>query len=88
MASKWRNTAGTLKFMQIPVAAYLPVLILLYFPSKAMLAFTAMVIVFFGILNAKGLTLKVLVAKAMHRVRGRTGHARPWWYRRRMQNDE
>lgn len=85
MASKWRNTAGTLKFLEIPVAAYLPVFILLYFPSKLMLAITTAVIVFFGILNSRGITLKVLIAKALHKVRGRTGYSRPWWYRRRMQ---
>ncbi|MDL4860742.1 IcmT/TraK family protein [Halomonas elongata] len=88
MASKWRHTPETLKFLGIPVAAYLPIFVVLYFPSKIMLALTVMVIMFFGLLNAKGLTLKVLTAKAMHWMRGRTGYARPWWYRKRMQNDE
>lgn len=88
MAAKWRNTTGSVQFLGIPVAAYLPVFLLLYFPSKAMLSITTLVILFFGILNAKGLTLQVLVAKSMHWMRGRTGHARPWWYRKRMQNDD
>lgn len=88
MASKWRHTAETLKFIEIPVAAYLPVFILLYFPSWGMFTATVGTIVFFGVLNSRGLTLKVLIARAMHKIRGRTAHARPWWYRRRMQNDD
>lgn len=87
MASKWRNTAESLKFFEIPVAAYLPIFILLYFPSRGMLMTTIGIIVFFGLLNSKGLTLKVLTAKVFHRIRGRKAHARPWWYRKRMQDD-
>lgn len=88
MASKWRNTSNSVQFLGIPVAAYLPAFLLLYFPSKFMLLLTGTVIIFFGMLNAKGLTLKVLTAKGAHWMRGRTGHARPWWYRRRIQNDD
>jgi len=84
--SIWRNASIAPSLFGIPCMAYFPIFIFLFHFAWWTLYTAVSIIVFFAILARFGLTFKVLWAKTLHLLRGKTIYARPWWYRQRFQD--
>ncbi|HCA3439664.1 TPA: IcmT/TraK family protein [Salmonella enterica subsp. salamae serovar 35:g,m,s,t:-] len=88
--NKWRWGAITPSVWGIPVIAFMPLIIvaycLNYFPYTLYVAIAT--IGSCALLNRYGYTLKVFIGKVKSMLRGPKIMARPWWYRKRFNNNK
>lgn len=84
--SKWRWASQELTILGIPCIAFFPVFIFLFHFRWWTFYLSITFILFFAILSKFGLSIKVLLRKLSHLLRGNRIYSRPWYYRNRFKD--
>ncbi|WP_431769012.1 IcmT/TraK family protein [Xenorhabdus nematophila] len=73
------------KFLGIPGYAYLPLLSTIYIRSMTYLYIVCSLIILYAVLAKMGLSIRTLIERCQHMLRGNIIKARPFWYRKRFE---
>jgi hypothetical protein len=87
MASEWTNAVRGTQLLWLPIPAYagLPILLWVFWPRIWTFCLAIGFCIALSILRAKGIKVPWLVRRFKLSLRGKVMHARPVFYRRRVQ---
>jgi intracellular multiplication protein IcmT len=83
--SPWRDAGKRMTVFGIPAPLFTLYAAWFHWPSMDTLYLCTALLLFFKVLDLMGFSLKVMLQRIIHLLRGRHISGRPWWYRKRLE---